>query len=161
MYCDRFFAFIFFLGALSCLPWLSDGRFQCRSSNSSQQRHASWTTSKRWSPRRRSLGSLSIGQILKRPCESSASCTHVDLTCDVTYLRSKVEDQTKDDGVHLDLAEDILKMLFRDDIESASCHLVCGDWCLRSDRGRQEGPVSGLGDDCTSPRRWTMTRFER
>ena len=39
----------------------------------------------------------------------------------MTYvLRSEVQGQTIDDGMHLDLAEDILKALFNDDMESAS-----------------------------------------
>ena len=39
-------------------------------------------------------------------------------------MRSEVQGQTIDDGVHLDLAEDILKALFKDDMESASRHLL-------------------------------------
>jgi condensin complex subunit 3 len=42
-------------------------------------------------------------------------------------VRSEVEGQTIDDGVHLELAEDILKALFNDDMESASCLVWCGD----------------------------------
>ena len=41
-------------------------------------------------------------------------------------VRSEVQGQTIDDGVHLDLAEDILKALFNDDMESAS-RIV---WCV-------------------------------
>lgn len=40
---------------------------------------------------------------------------------------SEVQGQTIDDGVHLDLAEDILKALFKDDIPSASGLFLV--WC--------------------------------
>ena len=44
----------------------------------------------------------------------------------MTYvLRSEVQGQTIDDGMHLDLAEDILKALFNDDMESASRVVSC------------------------------------
>ena len=53
--------------------------------------------------------------------------------------RSEVQGQTIDDGVHLDLAEDILKALFKDDMLSMSrltrlCMVVVADDAVEDDK---------------------------
>ena len=76
-------------------------------------------------------------------------------------MRSEVHSQIIDDGVHLDLAEDILKGLFKDDMESASRRVSCSNFNDHGDVEEDKKVLCQSWDGYTSRRRWTMTRSER
>ena len=68
-------------------------------------------------------------------------------------MRSEVQGQTIDDGIHLDLAEDILKGLFKDDMESALRRVSCSDFNDHGDVEEGKKVLCQVLGGCISPRR--------